>query len=445
LSFNANLNSKEFIFATHNNHNKMTILLLGSGGREHALAWKMLQSNKCSKLFVAPGNAGTASIASNVNLKITDFEAIKSFALSEKVEMVVVGPEDPLVKGIFDFFQNDSELKHIPVIGPSKKGAQLEGSKEFAKEFLVKHNIPTAGYDSFTKETVEKGCAFLETLQSPYVLKADGLAAGKGVLIINDLAEAKQELRNMLVDAKFGEASSKVVIEEFLDGIELSCFVLTDGVNYKILPTAKDYKRIGEGDTGLNTGGMGAVSPVPFADAILLEKIENRIVKPTIEGLKKDNIQYKGFVFIGLINVKGEPIVIEYNVRMGDPETEVVIPRLKSDLVELFQAVANEKLNEINLEVTDKSAATIMVVSGGYPEEYVNGKVISGIETVNDSLVFHAGTKKDNDTIISNGGRVLAVTSLGDNFEEAIKKSYQNIEKLHFDTMYYRKDIGFDL
>ena len=423
----------------------MTILLLGSGGREHALAWKMLQSNKCTKLFVAPGNAGTGSIAFNVNLKITDFEAIKLFALSEQVEMVVVGPEDPLVKGIFDFFQNDSDLKHIPVIGPSKKGAQLEGSKEFAKKFLVKHNIPTAGYDSFTKETVEKGGAFLETLQPPYVLKADGLAAGKGVLIINDLAEAKQELRNMLVDAKFGEASSKVVIEEFLDGIELSCFVLTDGVNYKILPTAKDYKRIGEGDTGLNTGGMGAVSPVPFADAILLEKIENRIVKPTIEGLKKDNIQYKGFVFIGLINVKGEPIVIEYNVRMGDPETEVVIPRLQSDLVELFQAVANEKLNEINLEVTDKSAATIMVVSGGYPEEYVNGKVISGIENVTDSIVFHAGTKKDNDAIITNGGRVLAVTSLGDNFEEAIKKSYQNIKKLDFDTMYYRKDIGFDL
>ena len=423
----------------------MTILLLGSGGREHALAWKMLQSSKCTKLFVAPGNAGTGRIATNVNLKITDFEAIKAFALSEKVEMVVVGPEDPLVKGIFDYFQNDSELNHIPVIGPSKQGAQLEGSKEFAKEFLVKHNIPTAGYDSFTKETVEKGCTFLETLQPPYVLKADGLAAGKGVLIIHDLAEAKQELRNMLVDAKFGEASSKVVIEEFLDGIELSCFVLTDGVNYKILPTAKDYKRIGEGDTGLNTGGMGAVSPVPFVDAILLEKIENRIVKPTIEGLKKDNIQYKGFVFIGLINVKGEPIVIEYNVRMGDPETEVVIPRLESDLVELFQAVANEKLNEINLEVTDKSAATIMVVSGGYPEEYINGKVISGIETVTDSIVFHAGTKQDKDTIITNGGRVLALTSLGDNFEEAIKKSYQNIEKLHFDTMYYRKDIGFDL
>jgi phosphoribosylamine--glycine ligase len=445
LSFNANLNSKEIIFAPHYNHNKMTILLLGSGGREHALAWKMLQSSKCTKLFVAPGNAGTGRIATNVNLKITDFEAIKAFALSEKVEMVVVGPEDPLVKGIFDYFQNDSELNHIPVIGPSKQGAQLEGSKEFAKEFLVKHNIPTAGYDSFTKETVEKGCTFLETLQPPYVLKADGLAAGKGVLIIHDLAEAKQELRNMLVDAKFGEASSKVVIEEFLDGIELSCFVLTDGVNYKILPTAKDYKRIGEGDTGLNTGGMGAVSPVPFADAILLEKIENRIVKPTIEGLKKDNIQYKGFVFIGLINVKGEPIVIEYNVRMGDPETEVVIPRLESDLVELFQAVANEKLNEINLEVTDKSAATIMVVSGGYPEEYINGKVISGIETVTDSIVFHAGTKQDKDTIITNGGRVLALTSLGDNFEEAIKKSYQNIEKLHFDTMYYRKDIGFDL
>ncbi|NBW28514.1 MAG: phosphoribosylamine--glycine ligase [Flavobacteriaceae bacterium] len=423
----------------------MTILLLGSGGREHALAWKMLQSNKCKKLFVAPGNAGTGSIASNVNLKITDFEAIKSFALSENVEMVVVGPEDPLVNGIFDFFQNDSDLKNIPVIGPSKKGAQLEGSKEFAKEFLVKHNIPTAGYESFTKETVEKGCAFLETLQPPYVLKADGLAAGKGVLIINDLEEAKKELRNMLVDAKFGKASSKVVIEEFLDGIELSCFVLTDGKNYKILPTAKDYKRIGEGDTGLNTGGMGAVSPVPFADEILLEKIENRIVIPTIEGLKKDNIKYKGFVFIGLINVKGEPIVIEYNVRMGDPETEVVIPRLESDLVELFQAVANEKLDEINLKVTDKSAATIMVVSGGYPEEYINGKEISGLETVHDSIVFHAGTKNDNYKIITNGGRVLAVTSLGENFEEAIKKSYQNIEKIHFDTMYYRKDIGFDL
>ena len=423
----------------------MTILLLGSGGREHAFAWKMLQSPLCTQLFVAPGNAGTESIATNVNLKITDFEAIKKFSLSEKVEMIVVGPEDPLVKGIFDFFQNDSELKHIPVIGPSKRGSQLEGSKEFAKEFLVKHNIPTAGYDSFTKETVDAGCAFLETLQPPYVLKADGLAAGKGVLIIRELAEAKEELRNMLVHSKFGEASSKVVIEEFLDGIELSCFVLTDGKNYKILPTAKDYKRIGEGDTGLNTGGMGAVSPVTFADAVLLEKIENRIVKPTIDGLQKDGIQYKGFVFIGLINVKGEPIVIEYNVRMGDPETEVVIPRLKSDLVELFLAVANEKLDEKTLEIDTQSAATIMVVSGGYPEEYMNGKVISGIETVSDSIIFHAGTKTDNGQIMSNGGRVLAVTSLGTNFEEAIKKSYQNIEKLHFDTMYFRKDIGFDL
>ena len=423
----------------------MTILLLGSGGREHAFAWKMLQSSLCTKLFVAPGNAGTATIATNVNLSPTDFDSIKTFVLQEKVEMVVVGPEDPLVKGIFDFFQNDVDLKHIPVIGPSKKGAQLEGSKEFAKEFLVKHQIPTAAYDSFTKETVEKGCQFLETLQPPYVLKADGLAAGKGVLIIQDLAEAKTELRNMLVNEKFGEASSKVVIEEFLDGIELSCFVLTDGKNYKILPTAKDYKRIGEGDTGLNTGGMGAVSPVPFADAVLLEKIETRIVKPTIDGLQKDGITYKGFVFIGLINVNGEPIVIEYNVRMGDPETEVVIPRLKSDLVELFLAVANEKLDEVSLEIDSRSATTIMVVSGGYPEDFEKGKVISGIENVEDSIVFHAGTKTENGLVVSNGGRVLAVTSYGNDFQEAIKKSYQNIEKLHFDTMYFRKDIGFDL
>ena len=423
----------------------MTILLLGSGGREHAFAWKMLQSSLCTKLFVAPGNAGTATIATNVNLSPTDFDSIKTFVLQEKVEMVVVGPEDPLVKGIFDFFQNDVDLKHIPVIGPSKKGAQLEGSKEFAKEFLVKHQIPTAAYDSFTKETVEKGCQFLETLQPPYVLKADGLAAGKGVLIIQDLAEAKTELRNMLVNEKFGEASSKVVIEEFLDGIELSCFVLTDGKNYKILPTAKDYKRIGEGDTGLNTGGMGAVSPVPFADAVLLEKIETRVVKPTIDGLQKDGIIYKGFVFIGLINVNGEPIVIEYNVRMGDPETEVVIPRLKSDLVALFLAVANEKLDEVSLEIDSRSATTIMIVSGGYPEDFEKGKIISGIDNVEDSIVFHAGTKTENGLVVSNGGRVLAVTSYGNDFQEAIKKSYQNIEKLHFDTMYFRKDIGFDL
>ena len=423
----------------------MTILLLGSGGREHAFAWKMLQSPLCTKLFVAPGNAGTESIAINVALKITDFESIKKFVLQENIEMVVVGPEDPLVEGIYDYFQKEALLQSIPVIGPSKLGAQLEGSKEFAKEFMVKHQIPTAAYDSFTKETVENGCRFLETLQPPYVLKADGLAAGKGVLILQNLKEAQQELHNMLVDAKFGQASSKVVIEEFLDGIELSCFVLTDGKNYKILPTAKDYKRIGEGDTGLNTGGMGAVSPVPFADATLLQKIEDRIVIPTITGLQKDGIPYKGFVFIGLINVKGEPIVIEYNVRMGDPETEVVIPRLKNDLVELFVAVANGKLDEVQLEIDERSATTIMIVSGGYPEDYEKGKVISGIENIQDSLIFHAGTKTENGKVVSNGGRVLAVTSFGNDFQEAIKKSYQNIEKLHFDTMYYRKDIGFDL
>ncbi len=423
----------------------MVILLLGSGGREHALAFKMLQSSKCSTLFVAPGNAGTATIATNISINPTDFKAIKSFAIQENVEMVVVGPEDPLVAGIYDFFKNDSALHHIPVIGPSKVGAQLEGSKEFAKEFLVKHTIPTAAYDSFTTATVEKGCKFLETLQAPYVLKADGLAAGKGVLIIHDLEEAKTELRNMLVHAKFGNASAKVVIEEFLDGIELSCFVLTDGQHYKILPTAKDYKRIGEGDTGLNTGGMGAISPVPFADALLLEKIETRIVKPTVQGLQKDGIEYKGFVFIGLIIVKGEPIVIEYNVRMGDPETEVVIPRIKSDLVELFQAVTNGKLDQVSLEIDERSATTVMMVSGGYPEEYEKGKEITGIENINDSLVFHAGTKLENGKVLTNGGRVLAITSFGDDFREAIKKSYQNIDKLHFDKMYFRKDIGNDL
>ncbi len=423
----------------------MTILLLGSGGREHALAWKMNQSELCNKLFVAPGNAGTSEIATNVNINPTEFYAIKQLVLAEKVDMVVVGPEDPLVHGIFDFFEADAELSKIPVIGPSKMGAKLEGSKEFAKEFLVRHNIPTAAYDSFTKDSVEEGCEFLTKLNPPYVLKADGLAAGKGVLIIDNLAEAQAELRNMLIDEKFGEASAKVVVEEFLDGIELSCFVLTDGKSYKILPTAKDYKRIGEGDTGLNTGGMGAVSPVSFVDAELMTKIEERIVKPTVSGLQTDEITYKGFIFIGLINVKGEPMVIEYNVRMGDPETEVVIPRLKSDLVKLFKAVADETLSEFDLEIDPRSAATIMMVSGGYPQDYEKGKVISGLDSVEDSLVFHAGSKIHGSDIVTNGGRVLAITSYGDDFQSAIKKSYQNIEKISFDKMYFRTDIGKDL
>lgn len=423
----------------------MNILLLGSGGREHALAWKMLQSPLCDNLFVAPGNAGTAAIAKNIEINPLHFEAVKETVLSEGIDMVVVGPEDPLVKGIYDYFKNDARLNNIPVIGPSKNGAQLEGSKEFAKQFLVKNNIPTATYDSFTKETVEEGCKFLATLKAPYVLKADGLAAGKGVLILQDLAEAQQELRNMLIDEKFGQASAKVVIEEFLDGIELSCFVLTDGKSYKLLPTAKDYKRIGEGDKGLNTGGMGAVSPVPFADASFMEKIESRIVKPTIEGLKKDNIDYKGFVFIGLIKVGNDPFVIEYNVRMGDPETEVVIPRLKSDLVELFSAISGQELDKVALETDERSAATVMVVSGGYPEDYEKGKEISGLGQVEGSIAFHAGTKLQNDAVVTNGGRVIAVTSYGNDFNEAIKKSYQNIAKLNFDKMYYRKDIGFDL
>ena len=423
----------------------MNILLLGSGGREHAFAWKMLQSSKCSKLFVAPGNAGTAAIATNVAMNPNDFFAVKEFVLTNNIEMVVVGPEDPLVNGIYDFFKNDTSIANIPVIGPSKLGAQLEGSKEFAKEFLVKHNIPTARYQSFTKDTVEAGCEFLTTLNAPYVLKADGLAAGKGVLILNDLAEAQQELRNMLVDAKFGDASSKVVIEEFLDGIELSCFVLTDGKSYKLLPTAKDYKRIGEGDQGLNTGGMGAVSPVPFADAEFMKKIEERVVIPTVNGLQNDNIEYKGFVFIGLIKVGDDPFVIEYNVRMGDPETEVVLPRLKSDLVELFQAVGAQKLDEVSFEIDERAATTVMVVSGGYPEDYEKNKVITGLDQVTDSIVFHAGTALKDGEVVSNGGRVLAFTSYADNFEDALKKSYDSIEKVKFDGMYFRKDIGFDL
>jgi len=423
----------------------MNILVLGSGGREHTFAWKLAQSPKLTKLFVAPGNAGTATIAENVALSVNDFEAIGQFSIENKIDIVVVGPEDPLVNGIHDYFLTNEALNKIHVIGPQKAAAELEGSKEFAKKFMMRHNIPTAAYESFTKETVEAGCQFLSTLKSPYVLKADGLAAGKGVLIIKDLQEAQDALREMLVDAKFGDASTKVVIEEFLDGIELSCFVLTDGKNYVTLPTAKDYKRIGEGDVGLNTGGMGAISPVPFADAEFMEKIETRIIKPTIEGFQKDNLPYKGFVFIGLIKVGNDPFVIEYNVRMGDPETEVVIPRLENDLVALFEAVGNETLDTINLKTKEEAATTIMVVSGGYPEAYEKGKEITGVETIEDAIVFHAGTKLEGEKVVTNGGRVIAITSHGATFEEAIKKSYQNINKLHFDKMYYRKDIGFDL
>ncbi|GFZ83611.1 phosphoribosylamine--glycine ligase [Aquaticitalea lipolytica] len=423
----------------------MTILILGSGGREHTFAWKIAQSPLCETLYVAPGNSGTAQIATNIEIKVTDFKAIKDLVISKKIDMVVVGPEDPLVLGIHDYFLNDDDLKHVSVIGPQKAAAELEGSKEFAKEFLYRHNIPTAAYKSFNKNNVEEGYKFLETLNPPYVLKADGLAAGKGVLILNDLNEAKSELKNMLINAKFGEASTKVVIEEFLDGIELSCFVLTDGKNYKILPTAKDYKRIGEGDTGLNTGGMGAVSPVPFATDEFLTKIEERIVKPTIIGLQKDNLPYKGFVFIGLIKVGNDPKVIEYNVRMGDPETEVVLPRLKNDLVEIFQAISNQTLDKINIEIDQRAATTVMLVSGGYPEAYEKGKEIKGIDSIKDSIPFHAGAVLKDGKVITSGGRVMAITSYGNTYQEAIKKSYQNIEKLHFDKMNYRKDIGFDL
>ncbi|RIV35000.1 phosphoribosylamine--glycine ligase [Flagellimonas lutimaris] len=423
----------------------MNILVLGSGGREHAISLKISQSPKTSKLFVAPGNAGTAEIATNVEVGVNDFEAIKQLVLKENIDLVVVGPEDPLVNGVHDFFLNDDKLKSVPVIGPEKAAAELEGSKEFAKEFMMRHNIPTAAYQSFTSETLEKGYAFLETLAPPYVLKADGLAAGKGVLILQDIQEAKDELKSMLVDSKFGNASATVVIEEFLDGIELSCFVLTDGTNYKVLPTAKDYKRIGEGDTGLNTGGMGAISPVPFADKDFMEKIERQIVKPTVDGLKKDNLPYVGFIFIGLIKVGNAPKVIEYNVRMGDPETEVVIPRLKTDLVEVLLAMANGTLDQVGLQIDERAATTVMAVSGGYPEAYEKGKEITGTENIQDSIVFHAGTKLSNGKIVTNGGRVIAITSFGKDFKEALQKSYQNMEKLHFDGMYYRKDLGFDL
>lgn len=423
----------------------MNILILGAGGREHAFAHKILESKHCDKLFVAPGNAGTAQIATNIDLKVTNFDAIKKFVLQENVKMLIVGPEDPLVMGISDFFTEDSELNDIVVVGPSKRGALLEGSKERAKEFMSLYNIPTAAYQSFTAESLDAGKSFLDTLKAPYVLKADGLAGGKGVLILEDLKEAKTELEHMLVNSKFGDAGKKVVIEEFLDGIELSVFVLTDGKNYKILPTAKDYKRIGEGNTGLNTGGMGAISPVPFADEVLMNKIEERIVKPTINGLQKENIDYKGFVFIGLIKVREEPYVIEYNVRMGDPETEVVLPRIESDLVELFQSLKDQKLNEENVKISPKTAATVMLVSGGYPEAYKKGAEITGLDEIEDSLVFHAGTTQKDEKVITNGGRVIAITSFGKDYKEALKKSYQNVDKLHFDKMYFRKDIGFDL
>jgi len=423
----------------------MNILIIGSGGREHTFAYKLAQSSLCDQLFVAPGNAGTAAIATNVNIGVSDFDKIKELVIAKSIEMVVVGPEVPLVEGIVDFFKKDDALKTVKVIGPSAQGAQLEGSKEYAKEFLVRHNIPTAAYKSFTPETVKEGQAFLETLNAPYVLKADGLAAGKGVLILENLQQAKDELADMLTNQKFGAASEKVVIEEFLDGIELSVFVLTDGKNYLTLPTAKDYKRIGEGDTGLNTGGMGAISPVPFANAEFMKKIEDQVVKPTVNGLAKENIDYKGFIFIGLIKVGNDPKVIEYNVRMGDPETEAVLPRVKNDLVEVFTHVGNETLNEITLDLDPRTAVTVMTVAGGYPEAYNKGDVITGIDTVEDSIVFQAGTTLKDSQVVTNGGRVLTITSFGDNFTEALATSYKNVKKINFKEMYYRTDLGFDL